>query len=87
MRRLFIAGEKIKVEKLATKFLVNLMKNPVDYKVCKEVYQHILKYQCLNLPAILRDIREPFLKLCTAGGNQRWALFMYIYMSIKSKVI
>lgn len=71
MRRLFIAGEKIKGVKLAQKFLVNLMKNPIDYKVCKEVYQHILKYQCLNLPAVPRDIREPFLKLCTSGGNQR----------------
>ncbi|XP_050297199.1 uncharacterized protein LOC126736728 isoform X2 [Anthonomus grandis grandis] len=60
LRRLIESGTKIP-KRLADRFLVNLMRDPIDYKVCREVYQHILKFMCLDLPAVSGAVRAQFL--------------------------
>ncbi|XP_030756744.1 uncharacterized protein LOC115882684 isoform X2 [Sitophilus oryzae] len=64
IRKLVIAGEKLTV-KLGKKFLVQLMRMPVDYELCKKVNQLITKYRFINMDEMPSDIVNPFLQLFT----------------------
>ncbi|XP_048524502.1 uncharacterized protein LOC109538449 [Dendroctonus ponderosae] len=69
IRKLIERGEKIP-KKMAQRFVAHLMKPPVNNGMCKEVYEYIKKYQCIDLPTVHFSIREPFLKLCTRESSE-----------------
>lgn len=63
-------GEKM-LSKLGTKFLINLMKPPVNFQLCREVDKLLQKYNFINMNEIASDIVNTFQQLCLEHGSLR----------------
>ncbi|KAF7266976.1 hypothetical protein GWI33_019756 [Rhynchophorus ferrugineus] len=63
IRRLVLMGERM-LPMLGAKFLINLMKPPVNFQLCREANKLLQKYNFINTDKVAPDVMSTFQQLC-----------------------